>query len=573
MSREKTPPHFYDAISALCEGTATAEQAAALEASLRESKELRKAYLAYLEIHAELDWPLEAHGDESATAPRLRNARAAEVFREQLDRETFAAAQQSPQPTGVLPVWGSWQNRPGVFAVAFSLAFIFAGLTVLGLVRLEPRSSASPAATSAEQSAQGVLLVGAWECEREGGAMQAQLNRGESLELRRGLVQLRFACGAEILLEGPAKFHATSSLGGRLDQGRLTAVVPPRGRGFAITTPHLQVVDFGTEFGVEVDSKGTEVHVFSGEVEAQWRAADGAPFRQLLAQSQALRFNDAQRTIEMLTAAPAQFICSVADFVAGKRGGTRDYATASTSYELAISPEYVAAVQRSTPLAYWRFESLEEDFTLRDEMGRFPLKAVGLAEIRGTTSNRLLSLPLGASLISEQPLTGLERREYSVEMWFQAMNSESSCLMSIQTESTPNVWRGTVFLGTWRELQENRLPRTVRGMHRWPPSSNPQRGANLYHRVSADGWQHVVLVKTAAELQLYSQGVKVLATRDASLLGGKRHRVTVGRFHDAETARWYQGAMDELAIYSRALNAAEIAEHFSHVKVPGGSPK
>ena len=50
--------------------------------------------------------------------------------------------------------------------------------------------------------------------------------------------------------------------------GKLRATVPPHAHGFAIGTPKLDLVDLGTEFGVQVDEQqATEVHVFTGKVD------------------------------------------------------------------------------------------------------------------------------------------------------------------------------------------------------------------------------------------------------------------------------------------------------------------
>jgi hypothetical protein len=49
--------------------------------------------------------------------------------------------------------------------------------------------------------------------------------------------------------------------------GKLRAVVPPHAQGFTIGSPKLDLIDRGTEFGMQVDGGKTEVHVFDGLVE------------------------------------------------------------------------------------------------------------------------------------------------------------------------------------------------------------------------------------------------------------------------------------------------------------------
>ncbi len=88
------------------------------------------------------------------------------------------------------------------------------------------------------------------------------------IKLRRGTLRLDFYSGARVFLEGPASLDLVSPDLARLENGKLTAHVPPPALGFTITNPDLRVVDRGTEFGMSVNgSNECEVHVFDGEVE------------------------------------------------------------------------------------------------------------------------------------------------------------------------------------------------------------------------------------------------------------------------------------------------------------------
>lgn len=83
-----------------------------------------------------------------------------------------------------------------------------------------------------------------------------------------GFVTIELASGAQVSIEAPAKWIATSANSLRLQLGRATAQVPERAHGFRLETPVGDVVDFGTIFGVRVQADGTtEAHVFEGKVE------------------------------------------------------------------------------------------------------------------------------------------------------------------------------------------------------------------------------------------------------------------------------------------------------------------
>ncbi|MCG8586627.1 MAG: FecR family protein, partial [Pirellulales bacterium] len=74
----------------------------------------------------------------------------------------------------------------------------------------------------------------------------------------------------------PSSFILHPSNSGYLILGKLVArCEPPESKGFAIFTPNARVVDLGTEFGIEVDERGSEVAVLTGEVELTSAAADG----------------------------------------------------------------------------------------------------------------------------------------------------------------------------------------------------------------------------------------------------------------------------------------------------------
>ena len=106
-----------------------------------------------------------------------------------------------------------------------------------------------------------------WDAESAAPAYGEQLKNGRNLKLKSGLAQLTFESGAKLILQGPAEFLVRSDMQGTLGIGKLSAVVPQQAHGFTVQTPSAEIVDLGTEFGIEVDEGNrTEVHVFEGEV-------------------------------------------------------------------------------------------------------------------------------------------------------------------------------------------------------------------------------------------------------------------------------------------------------------------
>ncbi|MEP6667691.1 MAG: LamG-like jellyroll fold domain-containing protein [Chthoniobacter sp.] len=101
------------------------------------------------------------------------------------------------------------------------------------------------------------------------------------LRLKSGLAQIEFNDGARVILEGPAELEIRSRTEAFCRAGRLSAQVPAAAHGFKIASSRMTVVDLGTAFGFETHEGTAEVHVFEGKVRLIDAAA--APKRELLA--------------------------------------------------------------------------------------------------------------------------------------------------------------------------------------------------------------------------------------------------------------------------------------------------
>ena len=77
--------------------------------------------------------------------------------------------------------------------------------------------------------------------------------------------------------------------------GKFSARVSERGRGFTLVTPATDIIDLGTEFGVEIDpSGGTKVAVFQGEVDLRYdRSSEGRSAKASENQPERLRVGEA----------------------------------------------------------------------------------------------------------------------------------------------------------------------------------------------------------------------------------------------------------------------------------------
>lgn len=86
--------------------------------------------------------------------------------------------------------------------------------------------------------------------------------------LLQGIVKITFYNGAEIFLEAPSEINIKSLTEVHLAKGKLLCKVSKDAIGFIVSTPEASVVDYGTNFGVEVLETGEmEVRVFEGTVD------------------------------------------------------------------------------------------------------------------------------------------------------------------------------------------------------------------------------------------------------------------------------------------------------------------
>ncbi|MEM1296842.1 MAG: LamG-like jellyroll fold domain-containing protein [Verrucomicrobiota bacterium] len=214
-------------IRRLLDGDADEQDFAAIERMLRDDPQFRKEYLRYLSVDSALAGGL-------AKVPR----RSPEDF---------------PPPARRFV---SWKRMAA--AAAGLAALLSAGLWIMRPTPGEP-VAVLVASAKGDLRYQGKL--------QDAGDSTIRTGR---FELRGGVSSFRFENGVEVVVEAPASFRVDSALKLTLWQGRLSATVPPEGAGFTVETPAAEVIDFGTEFAVEVAAdRSSEVHVFDGSVDVK----------------------------------------------------------------------------------------------------------------------------------------------------------------------------------------------------------------------------------------------------------------------------------------------------------------
>jgi hypothetical protein len=255
-------------LSAACDGRATDEEMDQLSELILQDPRLRDDYLFYVDTHACIDVDC---ADPSLTLPSAPSRRS-------------------------LPA-GRWLGLGLAATLVIALAVGLSAWAAAHWSRSHDRFLA------VITNADGALWEGGDASVMIGSAIGPGM-----VELCEGRIELELDNGVRLAVEGPARFELESLFHGVLYQGRLAANVPPQGVGFKIDTPSLSVVDLGTEFALHVSETGvSDVHVFTGEVEASMRNRPDGGDRKLLGSSLTRRAKPTGSRLETVDFDPAQF--------------------------------------------------------------------------------------------------------------------------------------------------------------------------------------------------------------------------------------------------------------------------
>lgn len=258
-------PEFDDAVADICQGTATEPQMRALNMVLRGDSRARDEYLLRVELHARLA------SDPDLFAPAEGPALGCRVAEPDVETPGPAQAPGGPPP-------GRGRRWVPALALAACLALLATGLWAFWI-----RPTGTPGGPASIAVAMLTRTVEArWGDGTPPPRAGSPLDPGW-LRLESGMAQVVFYSGARVVIEGPAEVQLVSPSKAVCRTGRLLAEVPEPARGFRIATDHLELMDLGTTFGVAASRGGTEVHVFKGKV----KVSAGDLLRQALGETQA----------------------------------------------------------------------------------------------------------------------------------------------------------------------------------------------------------------------------------------------------------------------------------------------
>lgn len=260
---------FLKTVGGLFDGTLTYsdEDAAQLARRLAEDPEASALYLKIVAFDVGLQWSSGALAKQEVLASRLplaiTPAPAAPAGDPVHVESKPIRAPLAPPPRGA-----SLFSRATLKYVAFVAICLYGSFV---LVAWNLRSGKLPSVAGGNEGPVAFVCGAAnvqWSKNASPKSAEAPVQRGESLKIDSGLVELELKRGAKLVIEGPAQWSIDGDNLATLRSGKLVAKVSPSAIGFTVRTATATVIDLGTEFGVEADDNGaTQIEVFKGKVE------------------------------------------------------------------------------------------------------------------------------------------------------------------------------------------------------------------------------------------------------------------------------------------------------------------
>jgi hypothetical protein len=530
-------------LNALCEEKITAEQVRRLEELVLAHPEAEAFYVQYMSTFADLSGrfgglPMRA---EHAMRDRIEGNVAVAVTRRGNEGSSWSSRLR-------------FKRLPSRRALVVLAAAVAAAVMALVFWPWRTTGPENPnfAAEAVDHSV--AVLVEAPGAEWENGSPSpragAPLQPGW-LRLTSGLAQVEFYCGAVVILEGPVEFQLISRTEAYCSQGKLRATVPAHAQGFTIGSPKVDLVDRGTEFGLQVGER-TEVHVFRGKVELHEPGADTAngPGTELKT-GQSVRVEAGG--MQAIKSDPASFRT------------LEDLATRAHDEMRRRQMEWdaVSRVLRQDPslLVYFTFQA-EEPWrrTLVDQAGRLNPAGdgaiVGCSWTQGRWPGRQ---GLEFKRVSDRVRVSIpgEFESLSFVAWVRVdalPNVNNALMMTDGWETGAPHWQignsGTIILGV-------KAPVKVRNAHYHAPGIfTPERFGQWVHlAVVYDGRRGLVTHYVDGQAVAQESVQFQLPLRIGKAEIGNWN---VGSRRASQPVRYFTGCMDEFLLFSRPLSEQEI---------------
>jgi ferric-dicitrate binding protein FerR (iron transport regulator) len=373
------------------------------------------------------------------------------------------------------------------------------------------------------------------------------------LDIRKGTLRLDFYSGARVVLEGPARLELLSADLARLDEGKLTAKVPPPAQGFTILNGEIRVVDRGTQFGMSVAGKDNcTVHVFDGEVELQGDLPEATA--RMLFEGDAVAIRAGKST--PIAADRRSFADPVGMLQAAARETEARWENWRTrSRALSNAPGL---------LAYFDFEDLDPSNMI------LPNRASGA---HGDSNGSVIGCEKLSGRWDQKTALGFAKTSDRVRFRTQGSSRSLTLMAWVRVDSLPldhnsllSMAPGEVGEVHWKLNRSGCLLLGLRAApeldyNSWERLESPQVVTpNDFGR-----WMHLATVIDGehGEMRHFVNGKEVAKAPLKRRIPMRMGLTNLGNFDsgtkDRGAVRNFNGRIDEFALFTRALNAEEIA--------------
>lgn len=489
-----------------------------LNALVGQSEEARKLYLDHCQMHA------------------------------MLQHSSLLASFKVEEPANVTPMPATSTSWTGMAIAACAMFFI--GLSAAFLLPSKPTQEATVSAMriATVDAISGKVWLG--ESELVDGA---EVTSGE-IRVESGSITLRFDHGTELLVEGSTELTIETDMQVTLHRGKVAARVTEEAHGFTILGPDSAVVDLGTEFAMAVEDGQGWVDVYDGEVDISLLNRDG----------------HAWKSRQLTASGPVRIDSPNGRIVDEEPPVTLPRFAVAPPEGLKVPAKYVEAITSSRPVHYWRFDGAAGE-TAEDAINR----ASAVLEGGVQRFDGGLHFPPGrrnhGSLFIASPEPTLFDKEFSFEFWVKPAFAQQRVLLRVDHRDATNrfrekMYRLSLIPAQHRTVYPEQTFRFVANL--WPHGEEGEVSVFSADRYETDAWQHVVAVRRKDRVEIYLNGrVSHSTPAPAPLPRSMPAVITIGKFAGPQKPgtkpdrNFFKGLLDEVAMYSRALSAEEVAEH------------
>ena len=452
--------------------------------------------------------------------------------RRQLQEQALHASVES---TSASPTESRQDHSPLTFRSRRILApavttLVTAACLFIGFMLLETKPYGNDEDTASVVSTVNGLLI------KKGSAWNDDTLPVGTYELRQGLLNLQFGGGVMVYVEAPAHFDTVSNKRIVLHSGRLSATVPPAGIGFTVETPEAEVVDFGTEFSIDVEGGTSEVHVFDGLVRVspgESKQRDVSRSVELHA-SQAVRITDGATELQDISLATNRFI---RNFDEPKRSYTR-------------------ALKSLSPLVFYRMPIRDQGLVSQPPeysgvvltgQGKRPPHARGVF-VGGSLRVGADSTGRGGRVDAPPPLnTG----QFSLTLFvYWEPATHEPFIAEHQSAIATNLHHGQGNFSLNLD-QHGMLQATIKS------STGQMTSVTGDSALTPESWRQIVVTADGQQLRLYEDGNLVAAQSctEPAVSGAQ----TIWFGITPQATRMWNGRIDEVGLFDRPLSAKEVA--------------